>query len=167
MTNAKKAANDPRPVEPEMPIVALEATEDERRAAWNEYEAKRKTYLSDLSAWKLRRPVIETAEELRELDDLKEGPFYVDEWDRCIILRSMDRLEYEALDADCRVDGVLDESKMTRETIIRFTVKPKLSSDEPIFKKHPMAIKRIADEVLRRSGVLGEVAAEMAAEFPE
>lgn len=143
---------------PDVPVFVADETDEERTK-------KLSAYHDAVVAWQQQQPVIESEDELNDLDDLNEGPFFVDQWNRNIIIRGMSRDEYIELDSKSRQDGKLDEEKLGREAIKLCTVKPKLSPDSPLGKKHPLAIASISNEILRRSGVLGEVAAEVAANF--
>jgi hypothetical protein len=155
MATKTKTDNPPAP-----PVIDSNDTDESRIAKYEKY--------SELTiAWQQRQPVIETEEELYAIEDLDEGPLFIPEWGRNVITRSLTRDEYNELDESCRQNDVLDTEKMGRQSLIIALVKPKLSPDAPIFKKNPMALKRIMDDILRKSGVLGEVAREVAARFQD
>lgn len=160
-----KPKSDARPVEPLLviPDGADEATVDKVLA---DHKAAVQKYWDDVDAWEKSRPVLSITE-VREVNDLKQGPLYIPEWDGCVITRSLTRDEAVNLDKECRQDGVLQSELYTRRLIQVGTVEPAIAPDEPIHKKHPVALRRIADDVLLKSGMLQEVAADLADQFQE
>lgn len=156
MVDASKAKQK-APQKPEPP--EYDPTDDDagRAAKWADFYEK-------LTAWQAAQPVL-SIEAIRDAKDLNEGPLYIPEWEGNVIVRGLSREEYTDLDARCRQNGVLDTEAMGREAMTMCLVSPRIAPDEPMWKKNPMALKRIMDSILERSGVLGEVAAEVAAQF--
>lgn len=158
-----KPKNDNPPVEP---VFVAPEDPDAFDAAIDAHRAEQRKYFEALDSWQKARPVL-SLEGIRETKDLKEGPLFIPEWDGCVITRSLTRKEAYDLDVECRQDGVLQSEKFTRRLIDVGMVDPKVSPDEPLHAKHPVALRRIADDVLVKSGMLQEVAAELAEQFQE
>lgn len=166
----------PFPDVPDQEVLPLDATDEQRAAsvaayeqlqldAQAQFEVAYHKYQADLQLWQDAQPVA-TIEDVREADDLLEGKLWIPEWSRNVVTRSLDREEYLELDKVCRdADMKLDVEQMGRRAMSIAVVAPKIADDEPMFKKHPMALKRIADDILEKTGVLGEVSAEVAAQF--
>jgi hypothetical protein len=159
-----------KPVPPQFPALEADATNEDIQAARIAYGEALDAYDAAMVEYAKSQPVL-SIDQIRNANDLNEGPTFVEQWGGSVITRGLSRREYAESKAEARRLSNGDDAEyleeLGRQAVYRGMVEPALDEDEPMWDRHPMALKTIADAVLDKSGVGEEVAALQMALFSE
>lgn len=113
--------------------------------------------------------LLESFDEVLEIDDSGEGEYYVSQWKARIILKGITKAEFDFMRKKSRNPKLkaMQDEVLTREVVMTGVVKPVIDSKQYniLQNKSAGAVIGIYNEILRRSGLADEAEKERERRF--